>query len=64
VIQHIKGRTFVVIEYKPPLNDLWTRKNFLIAFSGKYKVTICEAKRVRHFNTLKETEDAIRLLRG
>jgi len=54
VIQHIKGRVFVVIEYKPPLNELWTWRNLLILFSGKYKVTTCRAESVKHFESMSE----------
>lgn len=41
-----------VVEYIPPKRDLWTPRNFLVLFSGSYRVWEFRAVRVRRFSSL------------
>jgi len=63
-IEHTKGREYATIEYIPPKADLWTPRNFLVAFHGRYKVTTFRAVRVRHFTEYAEMRKYVESLRG
>jgi len=63
-IEHTKGREYATIEYIPPKADLWTPRNVVVAFHGRYKVTTFRAVRVRHFDTMNAMDAYLRSLRG
>lgn len=49
-----KDGTLMVVEYVPPKNDLWTRKNMLVLFDGTYRVWEMRPVSVRRFKTMEE----------
>lgn len=62
-IEHTRGREYATIEYIPPKSELWTRRNILIAFRGRYKVTVFRAARVRHFERYEDMREYVESLR-
>lgn len=52
---HVIGRRgLAVVEYVPPKNDLWTRKNMLVLFDGTYRVWEMRPVAVHRFKTMAE----------
>jgi len=54
VAQAIGWKSLAVIEYIPPKHDLWTRRNILILFAGKYRVWRLRVEEVRRFDSRAE----------
>lgn len=47
-------RGIAVVEYVPPKNDLWTRRNMLVVFDGTYRVWEMRPVSVKRFKTMRE----------
>lgn len=63
-IEQIKGRAFAVIQYIPRKQLLGTRRNLLVVFDGRYRVTVVRAQYTRTFDTLDELNGYLREIRG
>lgn len=59
---HVLGRrALAVVEYVPPKNDLWTRRNIGVLFEGTYRVWELRPVSVRRFKTM---DEVMRWIRG
>lgn len=54
VAQGIGWKSLSIVEYIPPKHDLWSRRNVLILFSGKYRVWRLRVEEVRRFDSKEE----------
>lgn len=50
-LEHVGGRTVVIQDYIPPLNELGTKENLVVCFQGTHRVTVLRVTQVKRFAT-------------
>lgn len=63
-LEHVRGRTVVIRDYIPPLNDLGTPENILVCFRGTHRVTVLQVTQIRKFESSQDAQVFLDSLRG